>query len=238
MMAVRPLVARQGRMDSYVIDPRVRALGVVFHAAIVRGVVARKKDPRVERAKKRAALGAAGVDLEADPILRGYRALFAAVGVTDGEAMASPEWLLRLIARRGTLPTINTVVDTYNTVSVERLIVASAHDLDALRGAVRVVRTTGREMFYPLGSTTGMLLRAGEWAAVDDTHALCRMNCKQSEISKVRADTTNLFIYAQGNCATDEAYVRDSLVAVCERIVEMNGGEYRLLPERAEGPDA
>jgi len=26
--------------------------------------------------------------------------------------------------------------------------------------------------------------------------------------------------------------VRDSLVAVCERIVEMNGGVYRLLPER------
>jgi DNA/RNA-binding domain of Phe-tRNA-synthetase-like protein len=224
-------------MDSYVIDPRVHALGVVFRAAIVRGVVARKKDPSVERAKKRAALGAAGVDLEADPILRGYHALFASVGATDGEAMASPEWLLQLIARRGTLPTINTVVDTYNTVSVERLIVASAHDLDALHGTVRVVRTTGREMFYPLGSATGMLLRAGEWAAVDDTHALCRMNCKQSDISKVRADTTNLFIYVQGNRATDETYVHDSLVAVCERIIETNGGEYGPLLERVEGAE-
>ncbi len=223
-------------MDSYTIDPAVRALGVVFRAAIVRGVAAGKKDPRVERAKKRAALAAASVDLAANPILRGYRALFAAVGATDEGAMASPEWLLRLLARRGTLPTINTVVDTYNAVSVERLIVASAHDLDTLRGAVRVVRTTGREVFCPLGSTTGEPLRTGEWAAVDDTHALCRMNCKQSDVSKVRADTTNLFIfiYTQGNRATDEAYVRDSLVAVCERIVEMNGGVYRLLPERAD----
>jgi len=221
-------------MDSYTIDPAVRALGVVFRAAIVRGVTPRKKDPRVERTKKRAALVAAGVDLEADPILRGYHDLFAAVGATDDDAMASPEWLLRLIARRGALPTINTVVDTYNAVSVERLIVASAHDLDTLQGAVRVVRTTGKEVFYPLGSSTGEPLRTGEWAAVDDTHALCRMNCKQSDVSKVQADTTNLFIYTQGNRATDEAYVRDSLVAVCERIVEMNGGAYHVLPERAD----
>jgi DNA/RNA-binding domain of Phe-tRNA-synthetase-like protein len=224
-------------MESYTIDPYVRALGVVFHAAIVRGVTARKKDPRVERAKKRAVMSAAGVDLEADPILCGYRALFTAVGATDGDAIASPEWLLRLIARRGTLPTINTVVDTYNAVSVERLIVASAHDLDALRGAVRVMRTTGREVFYPLGSASGEPLRAGEWAAVDDAHALCRMNCKQSELSKVQANTTNLFIYTQGNRATSEAYVRDSLVAVCERIVEMTGGAYRLLPQRTENSD-
>lgn len=225
-------------MDSYTIDPTVRALGVVFRAAIVRGVTVHKKDPRVEQAKKRAARGAAGVDLADDPILRGYRALFTAVGATDDDAMASPEWLLRLIARRGTLPTINTVVDTYNAVSVERLIVASAHDLDALRGAVRVVRTTGREVFYLLVSASGEPLRAGEGAAVDDAHALCRMNCKQSELSKVQANTTNLFIYTQGNRATSEAYVHDSLVAVCERIVAMNGGAYSLLPERTEDSHA
>lgn len=192
----------------------------------------------MERAKKRAVLGAAGVDLEVNPILRGYRDLFAAVGATDGEALASPEWLLRLITQRGTLPTINTVVDTYNAVSVERLIVASAHDVDTLHGVVRVVRTTGREVFYPLGSASGMLLHPGEWAAVDDTHMLCRMNCKQSELSKVQADTTNLFVYSQGNRATSEAYVRDSLVAVCERVIEMNGGAYSLLPERTEDPHA
>lgn len=127
------------------------------------------------------------------------------------------------------LPTINTIVDTYNAVSVERLIVASAHDLDALRGTVRVVRTTGSELFFPLGSSEGASLRAGEWAAIDDAHTLCRMNCKQSDRSKVRPETTNLFIYVQGNRATDATYVRESLVAVCEQVTAINGGAYTLL---------
>lgn len=77
-------------MESYTIDPGVRALGVAFQAAVVHGVTTRKKDPRVDTARRQAARIAAGIDSATHPILRGYQDLFAAVGATDAGAVASP----------------------------------------------------------------------------------------------------------------------------------------------------
>jgi DNA/RNA-binding domain of Phe-tRNA-synthetase-like protein len=228
-MMNRPTLGLQSQRH-YWVDERASAIGVKFQVAEIYGVTVKKKDRALEQFKLRSAVYAAKTDMHTHPILQGYRDLYAAIGVKD--AVASPELLLRLIAKNGKLPTINTVVDAYNEKSIETLAVVSAHDLSKITGDVRIVTTTGDEIFHPLGSAEVENLPREEWAGIDDAHVLCRLNCRQSELSKITLETTGLLVYVQGNKITDDSYLRRCLVEICECIVEFNGGEYSLLNKR------
>jgi len=214
----------------YWVDEKATKVGVKFQVAEIYGVTVKKKNPELEKDKKAIAELVRKTDYSRNPILLGYEKLYVTAGVKN--AVASPTSLLQLVKEKGVLPTINTVVDAYNVKSLKTKLVVSAHDLDKLKGDVRIETTTGKEVFYPLGSTTGETLPVNEWAAVDDVHTLCRLNCKQSELSKVTQSTKNLLIYVQGSEATSDEYLHQSLVAICENVVKYNGGKYVVLKEK------
>lgn len=206
-------------------------VGVKFIAAEVHGLKVSKKSRVLEEAKKQTLATVSAIDIACHPVLQGYRDLFSAIHV---EAISSPEWLLRVIASHGHLPMINTVVDAYNDVSARTCTVVSAHDLKYVEGDVRIEQTKGTEVFFPLGSKEPETLPADEWAGKADNHILCRLNCKQSDLSKVTLQTTDVLVYVQGNRVTDRAYLENALVEVCESIVHFNGGHYWLLTERTD----
>jgi DNA/RNA-binding domain of Phe-tRNA-synthetase-like protein len=213
----------------YSISAEAAAIGVKFKVALIHDIHrVRHELPELEARKEEAVHRASAVDLEANPILAGYRTLFERVGAPA--AVASPELLLRLALEKGALPKVNSVVDAYNAVSLETLMVVSAHDLDCIEGNARLVMTSGNEVFHPLRSPEAVTLPAGQWAGVVDNHVLCQMNCKQSELSKVTTRTKNLLIYVQGNPATTDEDVNAALDAVCREIVHFNGGEVERLP--------
>ena len=215
---------------AYWVDTLATEVGVKFQVAEIHGVKVKRKNSKLEKEKEVIAEVVERVDYVNDPILLGYKKLFETIGAKN--ILSSPDSLLQLVKGKGGLPTINTVVDAYNVKSLTTRLVVSAHDLDKLTGDIRIVTTTGREVFYPLGSTTGERLPIKEWAAVDDNHVLCRLNCKQSELSKVTLVTKNLLIYVQGNKTTSDEYLRQSLVDICEYIVKYNGGEYVALAKK------
>ncbi len=212
------------------IDDWVANAGVKFMAAEIHGVQVRKKNLDLEKSKKETVARVIHVDTRSHPVLQGYRDIFAALNI--GDAVASPEWLHQIIAQRGQLPQINTIVDAYNEVSLKSCVVVSAHDLAQVAGDVRIERTRGGEPFFPLGKKEVEALPAEEWAGKCDNHILCRLNCKQSALSMVTLQTTDLLVYVQGNRVTTAEYLKQTLIEVCEHIIVFNGGTYRLLPER------
>jgi DNA/RNA-binding domain of Phe-tRNA-synthetase-like protein len=212
-------------VPGYWIDPQAAAHGIEVRVRLVLGCTIKRKHEGLERVKRQR-LKSVRHD-SADARLSGYRELFHELEIQGG-AVASPAALHALVEERG-LPQISTAVDAYNLVSLERNIVLSAHDLGRLSGPVRLVMSHGNEDFHPLGGAVEHV-RPGEWCIRDDRHLLCRMNCKQSELSKVTFDTRNLLLYAQGSRATTTASLEEALDEAAQLIIQFCGGELRELP--------
>lgn len=223
-------MSKQNVNRKYWIDPKVRELGVKFLVAEVYDLHVRRKDPQVEDFVSGTIKELTRAEFENSQIIESYLQLFRQIGVTD--QVASPILLHRMIAENGRLPTINTVVDVYNALSAKFMIVASAHDLQKITGDVGLKLTVGDEEFLPLGSKTIQVLPPGEWAGVDNAHVLCRLNCKQSELSKVDLSTTQVLVYVQGNSKTSIEYMSQSIEEICSAIIRFNGGRSEILSER------
>lgn len=206
----------------YLVDPMAYGIGVRVEFAVIRGLTVAPKHPELDRWRRPIQRELLSVDLMTDPILLAYRHLLAAAG--NPQAVASPEYLLRLIKDHGKLPQINTVVDAYNVVSAQTRAVVSAHDLGKLCGTLRMVLLTEPAPFEPLGSSSSETLPPGEFTICDDHHQLCRLNCKQSRLSSVHADTTDVLLYAQGNPALEGGHLKAALDAACQAICRFCGG--------------
>jgi len=139
--------------------------------------------------------------------------------------------LTRLIKEKGGLPTINTVVDSYNIASIKHLISAGAHDAAKIKGRVRFTIANGSEKYIPLGGAQLEKIEEGEYACIDDEHVLCRLDVKQSEYTKVDDKTKSVMVYAQGNKENDGMDLKQSLKEICESIVKFCGGSYKILNE-------
>ena len=206
---------------NYWIDPRTYDLGVRVDFAVVRDVTVSDKSAELETWKRSIQRRLRDAEIDNDPILIAYRELLAKV---NPDAVASPEYLLRLIQKHGRLPQINTVVDAYNVVSADTRAVISAHDLDKLTGPLRMIQLDQSLAFEPLGPGGTEKLPPGEFTIRDDAHALCRMNCKQSRLSSVTPETRNVLFYAQGNPKLEGEALAAALDAACDAIIRFSGG--------------
>jgi DNA/RNA-binding domain of Phe-tRNA-synthetase-like protein len=214
--------------QQYWIDPKTYELGVRVEFAVIRGVQVHPEDPELERWRRPIHRSLRSLNIEEDPILLAYRRLLRDVG--NPVAVASPEYLLRLIQKHGRLPTINAVVDAYNIISADTRAVVSAHDHDRLTGPLRMVLLDEPATFEPLGRRDDCeVLPPGEFTIRDDSHALCRLNCKQSRLSSVGPGTRNLLLYAQGNPALEEEALRSAMDAACDAIIRFAGGHRETL---------
>lgn len=168
--------------------------------------------------------------IKTDPILAGYRRLHEAVGCSNKRNIAAPESLLLFLLRTGALPQINLIVDIYNLISAQTRLSLGAHDIRQVSGAVQLRLTDGSERFLPLGAEEPKLVRAGEYAYIDDARdILCRLEVRQAEKSKITLETTDAFFIVQGNAATNDAYLdaaTSELIALLQRFC---GGTVELL---------
>ena len=125
---------------------------------------------------------------------------------------ASPESNFRVLFEHNALRPINLIVDIYNFVSLKYRISAGAHDLEKIPGAVELKITRGDERFVPLGRSKLEAIPAGEYAYVDgDGEVLCRLECRQSEKTKIDPTTQNVLFILQGHAAISMAAMTQAL---------------------------
>jgi DNA/RNA-binding domain of Phe-tRNA-synthetase-like protein len=152
-----------------------------------------------QRAIRSAGERFAGRDAANDDVLRGFRLLHKAVGA-DRKMISSPENLIKIVQKRGTLPSIHPLVDLYNLVSLETQVALGAHDLARTPSPITLRQATGAEPFWPLGASEPVRVPVGEYAYIDgSSEIICRLEARQVEKTKVTAATTAAFVIIQAS---------------------------------------
>jgi DNA/RNA-binding domain of Phe-tRNA-synthetase-like protein len=132
--------------------------------------------------------------------LAAWRSAFSAFGVKPTQYRNAAEALLRRLSKQGTVPSINTLVDMANLVSLRYQLPVAVFDQHAVAGATTVRFAAGDERFTDLGSDSISHPEPGEVVFVDDDGVVsARRWCwRQSSQSAAGPSTTDALITVEG----------------------------------------
>jgi DNA/RNA-binding domain of Phe-tRNA-synthetase-like protein len=170
-----------------------------------------------EQAAVRARLGTASL---ADvPSLAAWRRVFRNFGIDPTTYRSAAEALLRRLTKQGSLPSINTLVDCGNLVSIRYALPVAVFDQREVTGGTTVRFATGEESFMDLGSGDRATPDAGEVIFIDDgSLVIARRWCwRQAAETASGRDTTSVLVTVEGHhehATTDVAAAMADLEAL------------------------
>ncbi len=211
------------------ITPEARELGIKVCMAVIRNANISNRSRPLDERKKQVIEKIKDIEISDNQILKGYRELYEKAGIKG--VIPPAEYLINLIKKNGRLPNINTVVDCYNLLSVQRFLSIGSHDLAHINGDIIFRVTDGSEKYTPLGEKDTVKVSVGEYACMDEEKILCRMDLKQCDETKITKHTKEFMVYVQGNKYTEIDYLQKALQKVCELIKETCNGEYEIVSQ-------
>jgi DNA/RNA-binding domain of Phe-tRNA-synthetase-like protein len=162
--------------------------------------------------------------LKEEPRFRAYRNFFWKVGVDPTKTRPASEALIRRVLKPGPLPTINTLVDSYNLASIEAAVPFGAFDLDQLSGSVHMRAARKGEPFMGIGMEKPVTLAGGEPVVEDEEKLIAVYPYRDADSSKVTEETRSLLLLTCGvpGVKLEELTAAESL---CVRLIRrFNGG--------------
>ncbi len=174
-------------------------------------------DAAIAEAEARVTADLGGRDIPSIPELHDWRRAYRAFGIKKTSYRSSVERLVRSITSGRGLPRINALVDTYNLLSVNRLVPVGADDLDRVDGPLAFRYSRDGDTFLPLGAQDPQNdpPKAGEVVYADATKVLCRRwNWYQDARSPVTTATSNAVLTVQAMGAAD-------VDAACAELAEL-----------------
>jgi DNA/RNA-binding domain of Phe-tRNA-synthetase-like protein len=190
------------RYEPAIVERFPAIIGGVAHADGVRNGPSSPKLVEAFAAEQRAVLARLGdTPLSEVPSLVAWRRAFRAFGVDPTAYRSAAEALLRRLTKQGLLPSINTLVDVGNLVSIRYGLPVAMFDLASVAGGLSVCFATGDESFTDLGSGTTEQPEPGEVIFIDDgDHVAARRWCwRQSAESASSASTTEVLVTVEGH---------------------------------------
>lgn len=122
-----------------------------------------------------------------------YRDAFIKMGINPNKYMCSIEALLSRIAKKKGFPSINTLVDLGNAVSIKYHLPIGAHDINSLDNSLEVRYAKDGDTFIPFGETETEKADEKELVYVSgNTIRTRRYIWRQSELGKITEDTTSV----------------------------------------------
>lgn len=190
------------RYEPAIVERFPGIVGGVIHAAGVTNSPtspALAEDFATTQADVREKIGA--TPLSEIPALAAWRRAFRSFGVDPTQYRSAAEGLLRRLVKQGDLPSIGTLVDLANLVSVRHALPVAVFDAKATKGCVVVRFARGDEHWADLGSSTTERPAPGEVIFVDDSDVVvARRWCwRQSAASAARDDTTEILVTVEGH---------------------------------------
>jgi DNA/RNA-binding domain of Phe-tRNA-synthetase-like protein len=180
--------------------PTIRA-GVVHASGLANGPspAALLDEYRAEQRAARARLEATAIaDL---PSIAAWRRAFSRFGVKPTQHRNAAEALLRRLAKHGDVPSVNTLVDIGNLVSIRHAMPVAAFDLAGIDGSITVRFAAGDERFTDLGSSGSVSPDPGEVIFVDgdDVVSARRWCWRQSAQSATSQATVEALVVVEGH---------------------------------------
>jgi len=167
------------------------------------------------RAEQAATLARITGPLAEVPSLSAWRGAFRRFGVNPTKYRSASEALLRRLTKKDDLPSINTLVDIGNLVSIRYALPVAMFDVRDVVDGITVRVADGHERFTELGNETVIHPEPGEVVFTDagDMVVARRWCWRQSAESASRPDTTDLIVTVEsqhpGGCEDIQAAVVD-----------------------------
>lgn len=180
--------------------PTIRA-GVVHAGGLVNG----PSTPELlqeYRAEQLAAASRLSATTLADlPSIAAWRRAFTSFGAKPTQYRSAAEALLRRLAKHGDIPTISTLVDVGNLVSIRYAMPVAVFDPTRIAGSITVRFADGGERFTDLGSSESVHPDPGEVVFVDGDEVVCarRWCWRQSAQSATSASTVEALYVIEGH---------------------------------------
>lgn len=135
------------------------------------------------------------------PSLAAWRRVFSAFGVKPTQYRSAAESLLRRLTKKGEIPSINTLVDIANLVSIRFALPVAVFDQSQVSGGTTVRFADGSERFTDLGSYEVSHPETGEVIFVDEEDLVsARRWCwRQSSQSAASQGTVEAVITVEGH---------------------------------------
>ncbi len=205
----------------FTVAPDVFAL---FPAACF-GVVIAKGFPQGEQpaVAERLAAALAGAPgrfpdgVKSHPAVAVWRDAFTKLGLNPNKFMSSVEALHTRAFKTGHIPSINTVVDLGNAVSLKYILPIGAHDIGRMTGDIHLRLSVPGDIFTPFGSPDSEDVPPGEIVYADGLEVRTRRWVwRQGDKAKIEADSRDIFFPIDGFADVNKADIlaaREELAA-------------------------
>ncbi len=172
------------------------------------------------------------------PSLAAWRGVFRSFGIDPTQYRSAAEALLRRLTKKGDIPSINTLVDIGNLVSIRYALPVAVFDTQTLQGAVTVHFANGTERYTTLGQDEVEHPEGGEVIFSDETGlVIARRWCwRQSEQGAAQASTTNAIITVEAHHAEGRHDVQAALNDLLELLNKYVSGNFKVGVLDAEHP--
>ncbi len=162
------------------------------------------------------------------PKIADWREAYRKFGFKPSSFRSSIEAIIRRILQGKSLPSINSIVDVYNVISIEYMLPVGGDDIDQIGGDIILTIADGTERFIMLGSEKSEEIKKGEVIYRDDKEVLCRAwNYRECNKSKITINTKNICLVVEGLEHTSEEEILKALSRLKELLTPLCKGAFQ-----------
>jgi DNA/RNA-binding domain of Phe-tRNA-synthetase-like protein len=144
--------------------------------------------------------------VKAHPAIAVWRDAFAKLGLNPNKFASSVEALHTRAVKTGHIPSINSVVDLGNAVSLKYILPIGAHDLGRMTGDIRLRLSVAGDIFTPFGSPESEDVPPGEIVYADGAEVRTRRWVwRQGDKAKIEPDSRDIFFPIDGFADVNKA---------------------------------
>lgn len=216
--------------DIFTIDPQLKAKypSISIGIAIIKGIKVDKSNPELEKEKEEFLKSIEGLtteELGKLPEIISYRKLYKEMGIDWHSRRPSPEALLRRVALKKGLYTINTCVDAYNLIVMKYRVSVGTFDLDQMELPTVLRHAKLGEEIHLLGDEKPTPYTEKELAYFDQKGGFnIDFNYRDAIRTVVTLDTKNIILNLDGIYDATPEKVQRSLDETISIIQKYCGG--------------
>lgn len=171
--------------------------------------------------------------LDNDRILS-WREAYRQFGAKPSKFRPSMEAMTRRVLKGDNLPSINTLVDIGNVISLRHLLPAGGHAIDVLKEDISLCVAKGDELFIPFGSEEKENPLPGEIIFTEGKTVLTRRwTWRQANHTLIESSTKDIEFNVDGLPPVPLSEVEQTCIEIMDLIKQFCGGEcrYEILSE-------
>ena len=159
------------------------------------------------------------------PRISSWREAYRSFGAKPSKFRSSIEAMVRRVLNNNELPTINTLVDIGNVLSLRYLVPTGGHAIDEVKEDITLRPSNGEEEFIPFGSDQVEHPKPGEIIFVEGNTVLTRRwSWRQANHTLTLPTTTAIEFNVDGLPPIPESEVKDICQETLDMVAQFCGG--------------